>query len=161
MFTMAMAGASERAVAEGLWPDTAERIGFVLLVEAYSESGLVERIQMGQCSRRLMECDAYRGPGGRVYFRARGAYQLHNTPLLRPGEWLRVAGTGSDDAASWAAARVLSEGRRRCKHRKGAEVEATIAWYATGGRCYWRPARARAGLVARLEQRFGVVATVE
>lgn len=147
--TTQQANAAQRAIDEGLWKGSIQELGILLLVQAYWESGLVERIGLGKC--RKEECD----PNKRGFHRARGYYQLHNTPMLKPGEWKSAAGPSSEYNASWAAARVLSEARKRCGWRKGAEVEGTIAWYARG-KCYWKGAKPRAAMYRRLIGQYKV-----
>jgi hypothetical protein len=119
----------------------------LVLIVGWWESRYAWHVHAGRCRRG--ECDETcipARPKPRCFFRARSPWQLHATPLLRPGEWRAMIGTSPEatQTAARAAARVLAEGWRRCSSAEGA-----IAYYARGS-CRWRGAKVRAAHWRRL-----------
>lgn len=118
-----------------------------LVALAWYEGGLLRRIHAGAC--RPGECDwVHVGPAPwQGYPRARSLWQLHATRLVPAREWATLTGTDLDATtrAATAAARVLTEGRRRCGSLTGA-----LSAYAGSRSCRWRGAPGRAWTVRRL-----------
>jgi hypothetical protein len=112
---------------------------------AYFESGLHKRIAAGHC--RPNECDAVKLPGGRIWHRARGAYQIQYNGAVSSTEWLEMDGVSEYNffVASYTAARLLGSHEQLCKGISGA-----ISGFATGGRCGWSGARSRFATYKRL-----------
>lgn len=107
-----------------------------LLVIADEESAFRRDVQTGNCPKH--ECDEGR---------ARSAYQLHRPSTVSREEWLGWAGPDYHNVlgATIQASRLLYAGRHKCGNLEGA-----MAYYATGGKCEWSRAKARADRVLML-----------
>jgi hypothetical protein len=145
MFTIASAidEVSDRATCQGfydedgclpIWSGTKRQLDALLVTKGWWESRFSLRVHAGKC--RPDECD---------FGRARSPWQLQRTAYSEP-EWSTMVGVGLRPTrqAAWSAAKVLSEGMRRCKSPHGA-----LAWYGVQ-RCQWSGAKNRFGTYSRL-----------
>jgi hypothetical protein len=131
-----------------LWPGSSVELASVLLALGHLESGYAWHVHAGRCRTAIGECDAGR---------ARSPWQVQRT-LHTAWAWDEIEGTGSWStfAAAWSAARVAAAGRRYCAWSAPSEpwLEATVSAYATGGRCRYPRAQARARFVVSIEGRI-------
>jgi hypothetical protein len=125
-----------------IWSGDRRSLAALLIAKGWWESRFARNVHEGQC--RPDECDAVKWRG-QIVHRARSPWQLQRTAYSSP-EWDEMVGTSypATRAAAWAAAKVLSEGSRRCQSPRGA-----LAWYAAG-RCTWSGAGSRAATYERL-----------
>lgn len=107
-----------------------------LLVIADEESAFRRDVQTGNCPAH--ECDEGR---------ARSAFQLHRPSTVSREAWLSWAGPDYANifGAALQASKLLYAGRHKCGN-----IEGAMAYYATGGRCEWSRAKARADRVVQL-----------
>lgn len=112
------------------------------------ESGLDPRIGATRCRLRAGECDAQRGPGGRLRAGSVGYFQVNR--FLFTGHELREVLSGAGEWSVYlqarAAIRALVGAANAC--RGVSTFRAAFSGYATGGstlaaRCYWSGAARR------------------
>lgn len=131
-----------------IWPGSTVELAGVLLGTAYLESGLALHVHAGRCRVAIGECDAGR---------ARSLWQLQRTKHVWHS-WRELEGVGewSTFSAAWGATRALSAARQYCSRRSPQTpwLEATVAAYARGYSCTWRPAARRARFIVSVEQRI-------
>lgn len=131
-----------------IWPGSAVELAGVLLGTAYLESGLALHVHAGRCRVAIGECDAGR---------ARSLWQLQRTKHVWHS-WRELEGVGewSTFSAAWGATRTLASARAFCARRAPSTpwLEATVAAYARGYTCTWRPAARRARFIVSVERRI-------
>lgn len=114
------------------WPGPPAELAGVLLELAYDESGLVLWVHK-------------QGPRKDNGGMAISLWSLHSWTLVPIDEWRTLGGLDGTARSAMAAGRVITWARARCRSTYGA-----IALYATGRRCSWKGARARAWRARRL-----------
>ena len=114
-----------------LWPlDQRDDLAILLATIAWHETRLAKHVHENRCRR--WECDPYHA-GGELLHSSRGPWQVKRAAL--PEHWDRIQGSDleSTKLGAYAAARLLSYGRRRC----GGTLAGAVSMYATGRDCAW------------------------
>lgn len=116
-----------------IWPGSTVELAAALLGTAYLESGLALHVHAGSL------------------------WQLQRTRHVWHS-WRELEGVGewSTFSAAWGATRALAAARHYCARRSPQTpwLEATVAAYARGYTCTWRPAARRARFIVSVEQRI-------
>jgi hypothetical protein len=135
-----VAEAIEAAVIEAEHPEPKE-LALLLVTTAFFESGLALHVHEGRCNVRAGECD---------HGRAKGLWQLHQSPMVPREDWRQLEGTDLESTRVGAlyAARILAHYWGKCKTRAGA-----LSGYATGKTCRWKGAPKRVAYADRLRAR--------
>lgn len=112
-----------------IWNGDSEDLAAMLVTKGWWESRFVSNVHAGKC--KDYECDAVKTKHGIIH-RARSPWQIQRTAYSE-SLWTEMVGDDFESTrnAAWVAAKILSEGKRRCKSNFGA-----ISWYANG-RCNW------------------------
>lgn len=99
---------------------TADEAAFVL-AWGFHESAFSIRIHEGRCRLEKGECDAVRGPNGKLYARARGPWQTHRNGM--PGSrWAKMIGREHVETQAEEAVKRARWALRTCGNVRGAFV---------------------------------------
>ena len=114
------------------WKGSREELSTLLAVNGWVESKYALNVHEGKC--RAWECDSIKGPDGKVVFRARTPWQIHQSTYLQTGEWKGMLGASPEatKVAAKVAARILSDSYNVCHTIPGA-----LARYG-GAACTWK-----------------------
>ena len=130
------------AQCDPIWTGTDRELAAMLVTKGWWESRFASNVHAGKC--KPDECDPkmYRGV---LIHTARSPWQLQRTSYAE-ALWDQLEGDSLEKTrnASWVAATILSEGRRRCRSDFG-----TLSWYGIQ-RCSWHPAKRRYSTYLRL-----------
>ena len=115
-----------------IWKGSRQELATLLAVNGWVESKYALNVHEGKC--RPWECDSIKGKDGKVVFRARTPWQIHQSTYLVTGEWKGMFGSSSEatKVAARVAARILSDSYGVCRTIPGA-----LARYG-GAACTWK-----------------------
>lgn len=128
-------GAYEEPSCTAIWKDEPRQLAALLITKGWWESRFVKNVHEGRCKKD--ECDATEWNGVLIH-RARSPWQFQKTSYAAD-LWAHSKGAdlNSTRNAAFVAARILSDGKKRCRSNYGA-----LAYYGLQ-RCQWKGARRR------------------
>lgn len=129
------------------WTGSREDLATLLAVNGWVESKYALNVHEGKC--RPWECDSLKGKDGKVVFRARTPWQIHQSTYLQAGEWKGMLGASPEatKVAARVAARILSDAYGVCKTIPGA-----LARYG-GAACTWKGVQYRYGVWQKITRK--------
>lgn len=128
-------GIYSEAKCEPVWLGSETKLAALIVTKGWWESRFASNVHRGKC--RPDQCDPMR-VGKVIIHKARSPWQLQRTGYSE-SMWANLVGAELKPTrnAAWVAAKILSEGKRRCRSYYGA-----LAWYGVQ-RCDWSGASGR------------------
>jgi len=107
-----------------IWNGSELDLAALLVTKGWWESRFAKNVHEGKCGPE--ECDATRLRNGAIVHRARSPWQIQRTSYSE-ALWDDMQGSGFEQTrnAAWVAARILSDGKHKCRSNFGA-----LSWYA-------------------------------
>lgn len=148
----AVSQATERASCSGeyasekkcvaIWHGEPKQLAALLVTKGWHESRFAKNVHEGRCKKD--ECDPKMWRGVLVHA-ARSPWQFQRTSYASDlWKHTKGAGLGATRNAAFVAARILSEGKKRCRSNYGA-----LAFYGIQ-QCQWKGARRRYSTFVKL-----------
>ncbi len=128
-----------------IWKGSRKDLATLLAVNGWVESKYARNVHEGKC--RPYQCDSIKGKDGKIVYRARTPWQIHQSSYLHAGEWKAMFGSSPEatKVAADVAARILSDAYGVCKTVPGA-----LARYG-GAACTWKGVGYRYKLWQRIQ----------